>query len=107
MGERAGSGRRHESAFPGHRRSGPDHRRLGPAASRRRPHSRLPRSPLHKTELVRPRGPWRTAEQVELATLDYVYWFNHRRLLEACGDIPPADLEAAYYRQNTGIAEAS
>jgi putative transposase len=55
---------------------------------------------LFKTELIKPRGPWRTAEQVELATLEYVDWFNHRRLYEACGDIPPAELEAAYYSQN-------
>jgi transposase InsO family protein len=43
---------------------------------------------LFKTELIKPRSPWRTAEQVELATLEYVDWFNHRRLYEACGDIP-------------------
>jgi putative transposase len=61
---------------------------------------------LYKTELIKPRGPWRTAEQVEIATLHYVDWFNRHRLFEACGDIPPAELEAAYYRQNTGLAEA-
>ena len=61
---------------------------------------------LFKTELIKPRGPWRTAEQVELATLEYVDWFNHWRLYEACGDIPPAELEAAYYRQNAALAEA-
>ena len=61
---------------------------------------------LFKTELIKPGGPWRTAEQVELATLDYVDWFNHRRLFETCGDIPPAELETAYYRQNTSLAEA-
>jgi transposase InsO family protein len=61
---------------------------------------------LFKTELIKPRGPWRTAEQVELATLEYVDWFNHRRLYEACGDIPPAELEAAYYRQNAALIEA-
>jgi putative transposase len=62
---------------------------------------------LYKTELIKPQGPWRTSEQVELATLDYVDWFNHQRLFEACGDIPPAELEAVYYRQNSGLAEAS
>jgi putative transposase len=62
---------------------------------------------LFKTELIKPCGPWRTAEQVELATLEYVDWFNHRRLYEACGDIPPAELEDAYYRHNSGLAEAS
>ena len=61
---------------------------------------------LFKTELIKPRGPWRTAEQVEIATLEYVDWFNHRRLYEACGDIPPAELETAYYSQNTALAEA-
>jgi putative transposase len=61
---------------------------------------------LFKTELIKPRGPWRTAEQVELATLEYVDWFNHRRLYEACGDIPPAELETTYYRQNAALTEA-
>ena len=50
---------------------------------------------LFKTELIKPRGPWRTPEQVEIATLEYVDWFNHRRLQEPCGDIPPAELETA------------
>lgn len=48
-----------------------------------------------------------TAEQVELATLEYVDWFNHRRLYEACGDIPPAELEDGYYRQNNRLTEAA
>ena len=61
---------------------------------------------LFKTELIKPQGPWRTAEQVELPTLDSVDWYNHRQLFETCGDIPPAELEAAYYCQNTGLAEA-
>jgi putative transposase len=61
---------------------------------------------LFKTELIKPRGPWRTAEQVEVATLEYVDWFNFRRLYETCGDIPPAEPEAAYYRQNAALAEA-
>ena len=61
---------------------------------------------LFKTELIKPGGPWRTAEQVELATLDYVDWYNYRRLFETCGDIPPVELETAYYRQNTSLAEA-
>jgi transposase InsO family protein len=54
-------------------------------------------------QTTRARG---TAEQVELATLECVDWFNHRRLDEACGDIPPAELENAYYRQNAILAEA-
>jgi putative transposase len=49
---------------------------------------------LYKTELIKPRGPWRTPEQVEVAILHYVDWFNRQRLFEACGDIPPAELEA-------------
>jgi putative transposase len=62
---------------------------------------------LFKTELIKPRRPWHTAEQVEIATLEYVDWFNHRRLYEACGDIPPAELEAAYYSHNSDLAEVS
>jgi putative transposase len=61
---------------------------------------------LYKTELIKHRGPWRNAQQVEIATLEYAGWFNHRRLYETCGDIPPAELEAAYYSHNTGLAEA-
>jgi putative transposase len=61
---------------------------------------------LYKTELIHRSGPWRTAEQVEIATLDYVDWFNHHRLYEVCGDIPPAELEAAYYSHNASLAEA-
>jgi putative transposase len=61
---------------------------------------------LYKTELIKPRAPWRTPEQVEVATLHYVDWFNHQRLFETCGDIPPAELETAYYRQNASLAEA-
>jgi putative transposase len=55
---------------------------------------------LYKTELIKPGKPWRTIEEVELATAEWVNWFNHRRLYEYCGDIPPADLEAAYYAQH-------
>lgn len=52
---------------------------------------------LYKTELIKPRGPWRTADAVEFATAEYVDWFNHRRLYEYCGDIPPAEREALHY----------
>jgi putative transposase len=55
---------------------------------------------LYKTELIKPRKPWRTIEEVELATAEWVDWFNHRRLCEYCGDIPPVDLEATYYAQH-------
>ena len=52
---------------------------------------------LFKTELVRRRGPWRTAEQVELATLEWVDWFNNRRLHSSIGDVPPSEFEESYY----------
>ena len=52
---------------------------------------------LFKTEVVRRRGPWRTLEAVELATLEWVDWFNHRRLLEPIGNVPPAEAEARYH----------
>ena len=54
---------------------------------------------LYKTELIHRRGPWKTREAVELATLEWVAWFNHRRLLEPIGYIPPAEAEANYWRQ--------
>jgi len=54
---------------------------------------------LYKTELIYKRAPWKTREAVELATLEWVYWFNHQRLLEPIGYIPPAEAEAQYYRQ--------
>ena len=54
---------------------------------------------LYKTEVIRQRGPWRDLEAVEFATLEWVDWFNHRRLLETNGYVPPAELEASYYCQ--------
>jgi putative transposase len=54
---------------------------------------------LYKTEVIRRRGPWRSLETVELATLEWVEWFNNRRLLEPIGNIPPAEAEARYYQQ--------
>ena len=64
---------------------------------------------LFKTELIKPRGPWRTVDHVELATAEWVDWFNFRRLYRHCGDIPPAELEEAYYAQHRAqpIAEFS
>ena len=50
---------------------------------------------LFKTEVIRRRGPWRTIDVVEYATLEWVDWFNHRRLLEPIGNIPPAEKEQA------------
>ena len=55
---------------------------------------------LFKTELIKPRGPWRTLDQVEFAAAEWVDWFNHRRLYEYCGDIPPAELEDAFYARH-------
>lgn len=56
---------------------------------------------LYKTEVIHHRGPWKTKAAVELATLEWVSWFNHQRLLESIGDIPPAEAEERYYRQLT------
>ena len=52
---------------------------------------------LFKTEVIQRRGPWRSFDAVEYATLEWVDWFNHRRLLEPIGNIPPAEAEANYY----------
>ena len=62
---------------------------------------------LFKTELIRRRGPWRSLEAVELATLEWVDWFNHRRLLEPIGNIPPAEAEASYYTQIDAVVAAA
>ena len=56
---------------------------------------------LFKTEVILKRGPWRNLEAAELATLEWVDWFNHRRLLEPIGDVPPAEKEDMYYQQIT------
>jgi putative transposase len=55
---------------------------------------------LYKTELINPNKPWKTVEEVEIATLHYIDWFNNTRLYEENGDIPPVELEHAYYRQH-------
>jgi putative transposase len=61
---------------------------------------------LYKTELIRRHGPWKGIDQVEYATLEWVDWFNHRRLLEPIGHIPPAEFEAAYHqREDPGIID--
>ena len=54
---------------------------------------------LYKAEVIHRRGPWRSFEVVEFATLEWVDWFNNRRLLEPIGNLPPAEAEAAYYAQ--------
>ncbi|MBZ0091062.1 IS3 family transposase [Burkholderia cenocepacia] len=60
---------------------------------------------LYKAELIHRRAPWKTREAVELATLEWVAWFNHHRLMEPLGYIPPAEAEANYYRQLRQRAE--
>jgi len=50
---------------------------------------------------------WKSREAVELATLEWVDWFNHRRLLEPIGNIPPAEAEVSYYQQLTESAMAA
>jgi putative transposase len=62
---------------------------------------------LFKAEVIHRRGPWRNAEAVEFATLEWVDWFNHRRLLEPIGNVPPAEAEARYYAQTENLAMAA
>lgn len=61
---------------------------------------------LYKAEVIHRRGPWRSLEAVEFATLEWVDWFNNRRLLEPIGNVPPTEAEAAYYAalEDTSIA---
>jgi transposase InsO family protein len=59
---------------------------------------------LYKAELIRRRGPWRNLEAVEFATLEWVDWFNNRRLLGPIGNIPPVEYEEAYYRSHEAPA---
>ena len=54
---------------------------------------------LYKAELIGRRGPWRGVEQVELETAAWVHWWNSQRLHSACGDVPPAEFEAAYHQR--------
>lgn len=61
---------------------------------------------LYKAEVIHRRS-WRNRETVELATLTWVNWFNHHRLLEPIGNIPPAEAEATYYAKLTGSAKAA
>ncbi len=62
---------------------------------------------LYKAEIIHRRGPWKTHEAVELATLEWVSWFNHHRLLEPIGYIPPAEAEASYWREQAWLAATS
>ncbi|HEX2679851.1 MAG TPA: integrase core domain-containing protein, partial [Candidatus Dormibacteraeota bacterium] len=61
---------------------------------------------LYKTEGVRKQGPWRSFEQLELATARWVDWYNNRRLHSAVGDVPPAEFEATYYANSTTVDAA-
>ena len=56
---------------------------------------------LYKAECVRPDGPFKTVDELELATLSWVHWWNEQRLHGALGHIPPVEYEQAHYRQNT------
>jgi transposase InsO family protein len=60
---------------------------------------------LYKTELIRPNSPWRSVEEVEFATLEWVDWFNNRRILEPIGNMPPAEFEALYDQQREESAK--
>lgn len=62
---------------------------------------------LYKTEVIHARGPWRSLDAVEYATLEWVDWFNNPRLLEPIGHVPPAEFEREYYRLNVGQALAA
>jgi putative transposase len=62
---------------------------------------------LYKTEVIHRSGPWRQLDEVEYATLEWVDWFNHRRLLTSIGDVPPAELELLYDRQHEESATAA
>jgi len=62
---------------------------------------------LFKTEVIRRQGPWRNLEDVEFATLKWVWWFNRLRLLEPIGHVPPAEFEESYYQRQEGSIEAA
>ena len=62
---------------------------------------------LYKAELIHRRGPWRSVDEVELATADWVHFWNSRRLHSACGDVPPAEFEAAYHQRLQAATEAA
>ena len=62
---------------------------------------------LYKAEMIHRRTPWKTREAVELATLEWVSWFNHHRLLEPIGYIPPAEAEANYWRLHAQVSSTT
>jgi putative transposase len=57
-----------------------------------------------QAEIIHRRGPWKTKQAVELATLEWVSWFNHHRLMGPLGNVPPAEFEANYHQQRAGQA---
>ena len=62
---------------------------------------------LFKTEVIRQKGPWKGLDDVEFATLNWVGWYNDKRLMEPIGDIPPAEFEQMYYEsRRSGLVEA-
>src|SRR5260221_2145408 len=61
---------------------------------------------LYKTEVIHRRGPWRNLDAVEYATLEWVDWFNNRRLLEPIGNVPPAEIEAKYHQYTSQLPMA-
>ena len=62
---------------------------------------------LFKAEVIHHRGPWCHLEAVEYATLEWIDWFNHRRLLEPIGNVPPAEFEASYYQSTSQLPMAA
>jgi transposase InsO family protein len=77
---------------------------LGPMPGKRRP---VLRARTISMAHIRRRGPWRNLEAVEFATLEWVDWYNNRRLLEPIGNIPPAEAEARYYAAQQEVALAA
>jgi transposase InsO family protein len=61
---------------------------------------------LYKTEVIRRRGPWKGLDDVEYATLEWVDWFNNRRILEPIGNVPPVEYETNHYHQTSPAATA-
>ena len=62
---------------------------------------------LFKTEIIRRRGPWRGLDDVEYATLEWVHWYNTKRLLESIGDVPPVEYERNYYEAGKDAPECA
>lgn len=62
---------------------------------------------LYKAEVIHHSGPWRHLDAVEYATLEWVDWFNHRRLFEPIGNVPPAELETTYHLSTSQLPMAA